>query len=105
MLCRWLASLPVQLYQLGHRIPALSAQIIASIQAAASRGHKEMLNSLQTNACMIYGTNSRYVIVHVSLMKYILNLIKQVMFSFYLSYQDYSDGCVKSQSFTHIYLS
>lgn len=69
VLCRWLASLPVQLYQLGHRNPALSGQIIASIQAAASRGHKEMLNSLQTNACMIYGMN-------MSLMTFVLPLIK-----------------------------
>ncbi|TWW79248.1 testis-expressed protein 10 homolog [Takifugu flavidus] len=54
VLCRWLASLPVQLSQLGHRNPALSAQIITSIQAAASRGHKDLLDSLQTNACTIY---------------------------------------------------
>lgn len=59
VLCRWLASLPVQLSQLGHRNPALSAQIITSIQAAASRGHKDLLNSLQMNACTIYGMNSR----------------------------------------------
>lgn len=64
MLCRWLASLPVQLSQLGHRNPALSAQIITSIQAAASRGHKDLLNSLQTCACTIYGMNSIYLIAH-----------------------------------------
>lgn len=61
VLCRWLASLPVQLSQLGHRNPALSAQIIASIQTAASRGHKDLLASLQTCACTIYGMNSGYL--------------------------------------------
>lgn len=64
VLCRWLASLPMQLSQLGHRNPALSAQIITSIQAAASRGHKDLLNSLQTCACTIYGMNSIYLIAH-----------------------------------------
>ncbi|TNN75669.1 Testis-expressed sequence 10 [Liparis tanakae] len=34
--------------------PTLSAQLIMSIQAAASRGHKELLNSLQTHACTLY---------------------------------------------------
>lgn len=65
MLCRWLASLPVQLSQLGHRNPALSAQIITSIQAAASRGHKDLLDSLQTNACTIYGMSNGYLIAHI----------------------------------------
>lgn len=55
MLSRWLASLPVQLSQLGHRNPTLSAQLILSIQAAASRGNKDMLNSLQTHASTLYG--------------------------------------------------
>ncbi|MEQ2188564.1 Testis-expressed sequence 10 protein, partial [Goodea atripinnis] len=54
VLCQWLASLPVQLSQLGHRNPALSAQLIVSIQAAASRGNKDLLNSLQTYACRLY---------------------------------------------------
>ncbi|XP_058503508.1 testis-expressed protein 10 homolog [Solea solea] len=54
VLCRWLASLPVQLSQLGHRNPTLSARLIVSIHAAASRGNKDMLNSLQTNACRLY---------------------------------------------------
>ncbi|KAK9513755.1 hypothetical protein VZT92_027264 [Zoarces viviparus] len=54
VLCRWLASLPVQLSQLGQRNPALSARLILSIQAAASRKHKDLLNSLQTRACMLY---------------------------------------------------
>lgn len=64
VLCRWLASLPVQLSQLGHRNPALSAQIITSIQAAASRGHKDLLNSLQACACTVYGMNSRHLVAH-----------------------------------------
>ncbi|XP_077577443.1 testis-expressed protein 10 homolog [Stigmatopora nigra] len=54
VLCRWLAYLPVQLSQLGHRNPALSALLIQSIQAAASRGHKELLSSLQAQACNLY---------------------------------------------------
>ncbi|XP_037310968.2 testis-expressed protein 10 homolog [Pungitius pungitius] len=54
VLCRWLASLPVQLSQLGQRNPALSARLILSIQAAASRKQKDLLNSLQTHACMLY---------------------------------------------------
>ncbi|KAG7242037.1 hypothetical protein INR49_024082 [Caranx melampygus] len=53
VLCRWLASLPVQLTQLGHRNPALSARLILAIQAAASRGNKDLLNSLQTQACRL----------------------------------------------------
>lgn len=58
VLCRWLASLPVQLSQLGYRNPALSARLIQSIQAAASRGNKDLLNSLQAQACKLYGTHS-----------------------------------------------
>ena len=58
VLCRWLASLPVQLSQLGHRNPTLSAQLIISIQAAASRGNKDLLNSLQTHACRLYGEHT-----------------------------------------------
>ncbi|XP_028282103.1 testis-expressed protein 10 homolog [Parambassis ranga] len=54
VLSRWLASLPVQLSQLGHRNPVLSAQLIFSIQAAASRGNKDLLNSLQTHANSLY---------------------------------------------------
>ncbi|CAL8256988.1 unnamed protein product [Boreogadus saida] len=54
VLGRWLAALPIQLCQLGHRNPALSARLILSIQAAASRGNKELLSSLQSNACKIY---------------------------------------------------
>ncbi len=55
----WLASLPVQLSQLGHRNPALSARLIQSIQAAASRGNKDLLNSLQTHACRLYGRHAQ----------------------------------------------
>ncbi|KAJ3597830.1 hypothetical protein NHX12_001347 [Muraenolepis orangiensis] len=54
VLGRWLAALPVQLCQLGHRNPALSARLILSIQAAASRGNKDLLSSLQSNACRLY---------------------------------------------------
>ena len=64
MLGRWLAALPVQLCQLGHRNPALSARLILSIQAAASRGNKELLSSLQSNACRIYG-NARLFKIHL----------------------------------------
>ncbi|XP_021164507.2 testis-expressed protein 10 homolog [Fundulus heteroclitus] len=63
VLCRWLASLPVQLSQLGHRNPALSAQLIVSIQAAASRGNKELLNSLQTYACRLYDPQDGVVVL------------------------------------------
>ncbi|KAG8010084.1 Testis-expressed protein 10-like protein [Nibea albiflora] len=62
VLCRWLASLPVQLSQLGHRNPALSARLILSIQAAASRGHKDLLNSLQTNACRLYAESQQRMV-------------------------------------------
>ncbi|KAM4581153.1 testis-expressed protein 10 homolog [Odontesthes bonariensis] len=54
VLYRWLASLPLQLAQLGHRNPTLSAQLITSIHAAASRGNKDLLNSLQTHASRLY---------------------------------------------------
>lgn len=63
MLCHWLASLPVQLSQLGHRNPILSAQLIQSIQAAASRGNKDMLNSLQTHACRLYDPQEGVVVL------------------------------------------
>lgn len=55
MLSRWLAALPLQLSQLGHRNPALSDRLLLSIQAAASRGNKALLNSLHTHACRLYG--------------------------------------------------
>ncbi|XP_071772908.1 testis-expressed protein 10 homolog [Centroberyx gerrardi] len=63
MLCRWLAALPVQLSQLGHRNPALSARLILSIQAAASRGNKDLLNSLQTHACRLYDPQEGVVVL------------------------------------------
>ncbi|XP_068998971.1 testis-expressed protein 10 homolog [Embiotoca jacksoni] len=63
VLCRWLASLPVQLSQLGHRNPALSAQLIVSIQAAASRGNKDLLSSLQTHACRLYDPQEGVVVL------------------------------------------
>lgn len=63
VLCRWLASLPVQLSQMGHRNPALSARLILSIQAAASRGHKDLLNSLQTQACRLYDPEEGVVVL------------------------------------------
>lgn len=58
VLCRWLAALPVQLMHLGHRNPALSARLILAIQAAASRGNKDLLYSLETEACSLYGMNT-----------------------------------------------
>ncbi|KAM7383521.1 hypothetical protein PAMP_003167 [Pampus punctatissimus] len=63
VLCRWLASLPVQLSQLGHRNPALSARLIQSIQAAASRGNKDLLSSLQTQACRLYDPQEGVVVL------------------------------------------
>ncbi|XP_076009834.1 testis-expressed protein 10 homolog [Genypterus blacodes] len=63
VLCQWLASLPVQLSQLGHRNPALSARLILSIQAAASRGNKDLLSSLQTHACKLYDPQEGVVVL------------------------------------------
>ncbi|XP_013860196.1 testis-expressed protein 10 homolog [Austrofundulus limnaeus] len=63
VLCRWLASLPLQLSQLGHRNPTLSAQLIVSIQAAASRGNKDLLNSLQTYGCRLYDPQEGVVVL------------------------------------------
>ncbi|XP_041844914.1 testis-expressed protein 10 homolog isoform X2 [Melanotaenia boesemani] len=63
VLCCWLASLPLQLSQLGHRNPTLSAQLITSIQAAASRGNKDLLNSLQTHACRLYDPQEGVVVL------------------------------------------
>ncbi|KAM3873626.1 testis-expressed protein 10 homolog [Diretmus argenteus] len=63
MLCRWLAALPVQLSQLGHRNPALSSRLILAIQAAASRGNKDLLNSLQTHACRLYDPQEGIVVL------------------------------------------
>nr|XP_015806104.2 testis-expressed protein 10 homolog [Nothobranchius furzeri] len=63
VLCRWLGSLPVQLSQLGHRNPTLSAQLIFSIQAAASRGNKDLLDSLLTHACRLYDPQEGAVVL------------------------------------------
>uniref|UniRef100_A0A8C9X0F1 Testis expressed 10 n=1 Tax=Sander lucioperca TaxID=283035 RepID=A0A8C9X0F1_SANLU len=63
VLCRWLASLPLQLSQLGHRNPALSEQLILSIQAAASRRHEDLLNSLHTHACRLYDPQEGVVVL------------------------------------------
>ncbi|CAG6015494.1 unnamed protein product [Menidia menidia] len=63
VLCRWLASLPVQLAQLGYRNPTLSSQLINSIHAAASRGNKDLLNSLQTHACRLYDPQDGVVVL------------------------------------------
>ncbi|XP_029360486.1 testis-expressed protein 10 homolog [Echeneis naucrates] len=63
VLCRWLASLPVQLSQLGHRNPFLSERLILSIQAAAARGNKDLLNSLQTQACRLYDPQEGVVVL------------------------------------------
>ncbi|XP_077383891.1 testis-expressed protein 10 homolog isoform X2 [Festucalex cinctus] len=63
VLSRWLAFLPVQLSQLGHRNPALSALLIQSIQAAASRGNKDLLSSLQTHACKLYDPQEGAVVL------------------------------------------
>ncbi|XP_029957967.1 testis-expressed protein 10 homolog [Salarias fasciatus] len=63
VLCRWLASLPVQLSQLGHRNPSLSAKLIISIQAAASRGNKDLLCSLQAHACKLYDPQEGVVVL------------------------------------------
>lgn len=63
VLCRWLAALPVQLSHLGHRNPALSARLLHSIQAAASRGHDDLLNSLQKHACELYDPQEGAVVL------------------------------------------
>nr|XP_061789913.1 testis-expressed protein 10 homolog [Nerophis lumbriciformis] len=63
VLCRWLAYLPVQLSQLGQRNPALSALLIQSIQAAASRGNKDLLSSLQVHACNLYDPQEGAVVL------------------------------------------
>lgn len=63
VLSRWLASLPVQLSQLGHRNPMLSVQLILSIQAAASRGNKDLISSLQTHACTLYDPQDGVVVL------------------------------------------
>ncbi|XP_028326605.1 testis-expressed protein 10 homolog [Gouania willdenowi] len=63
VLGRWLASLPLQLSQLGHRNPTLSALLIDSIQVAASRRNKDLLSSLQTHACSLYDPQEGVVVL------------------------------------------
>nr|XP_046159361.1 testis-expressed protein 10 homolog [Oncorhynchus gorbuscha]XP_046159362.1 testis-expressed protein 10 homolog [Oncorhynchus gorbuscha] len=63
VLSRWLAALPLQLSQLGHRNPALSDRLLLSIQAAASRGNKALLNSLHTHACRLYDPQEGSVVL------------------------------------------
>uniref|UniRef100_A0A803JRQ2 Testis-expressed 10 n=1 Tax=Xenopus tropicalis TaxID=8364 RepID=A0A803JRQ2_XENTR len=55
ILSRWISGLPQQLANLGSRSPQLSAIIIDTIYTAATRSHIELLQSLQTTACQIYG--------------------------------------------------
>ncbi|KAM6449316.1 testis-expressed protein 10 isoform 2-T4 [Liasis olivaceus] len=54
VLTRWLAGLPQQLVLLGLRNPELSQQLIGIIYSAASRANKEILQSLQAAAPLIY---------------------------------------------------
>uniref|UniRef100_A0A673LMM3 Testis-expressed sequence 10 protein homolog n=1 Tax=Sinocyclocheilus rhinocerous TaxID=307959 RepID=A0A673LMM3_9TELE len=63
ILARWLASLPVQLVQLCSRNPQLSAQLLETIHPAAARGNKDLLQSLQKNACSIYDPQEGSVVV------------------------------------------
>ncbi|XP_043116360.1 testis-expressed protein 10 homolog [Puntigrus tetrazona] len=63
ILARWLASLPVQLVQLGSRNPQLSAHLLEIIHPAAARGNKDLLQSLQKNACSIYDPQEGCVVV------------------------------------------
>lgn len=63
ILARWLASLPVQLVQLGSRNPQLSAQLLETVQPAAARGNKDLLQSLQKNACSLYDPQEGCVVV------------------------------------------
>ncbi|KAL1259559.1 hypothetical protein QQF64_010136 [Cirrhinus molitorella] len=63
ILACWLASLPVQLVQLGSRNPQLSAQLLETIHPAAARGNKDLLQSLQKNACSIYDPQEGCVVV------------------------------------------
>ncbi|XP_076869271.1 testis-expressed protein 10 homolog [Brachyhypopomus gauderio] len=63
MLARWLASVPVQLAQLGCRNPQLSAQLLQTMQSAAAWGNKDLLRSLQTHACSIYDPQEGCIVV------------------------------------------
>ncbi|KAI4881546.1 hypothetical protein NFI96_014884 [Prochilodus magdalenae] len=63
ILTRWLASLPVQLVQLGNRNPQLSGQLLQTVQSAAAWGNKDLLLSLQTHACSLYDPHEGCVVV------------------------------------------
>ncbi|XP_044514217.1 testis-expressed protein 10 [Gracilinanus agilis] len=63
VLSRWLASLPLQLAQLGCKNPELSTQLIDIIHAAAARSNKELLNSLQATASRIYDPQEGTVVL------------------------------------------
>ncbi|XP_051722105.1 testis-expressed protein 10 homolog [Ctenopharyngodon idella] len=63
ILACWLASLPVQLVLLGSRNPQLSAQLLETVQPAAARGNKDLLQSLQKNACSLYDPQEGCVVV------------------------------------------
>ncbi|KAL0985351.1 hypothetical protein UPYG_G00155820 [Umbra pygmaea] len=63
LLSRWLAALPLQLSQLGHRNPALSHRLLLAIQAAASRGNKDLLKSLHTHSCRLYDPQEGSVVL------------------------------------------
>nr|XP_055066110.1 testis-expressed protein 10 homolog [Misgurnus anguillicaudatus]XP_055066111.1 testis-expressed protein 10 homolog [Misgurnus anguillicaudatus] len=63
ILACWLASLPVQLVQLGSRNPQLSAHLLETVQSAAARGNKDLLNSLQKCACSLYDPHDGCVVV------------------------------------------
>ncbi|KAI7806554.1 testis-expressed protein 10 homolog isoform X2 [Triplophysa rosa] len=63
ILACWLASLPVQLVQLGSRNPQLSAHLLETVQSAAARGNKDLLNILQKRACSLYDPQDGCVVV------------------------------------------
>ncbi|XP_041104126.1 testis-expressed protein 10 homolog isoform X2 [Polyodon spathula] len=63
VLSRWLSGLPLQLAQLGGRNTQLSAQLIETIHAAASRSNRELLQSLQTQACRLYDPEDGSVVL------------------------------------------
>uniref|UniRef100_A0AAY5F3J3 Pre-rRNA-processing protein Ipi1 N-terminal domain-containing protein n=1 Tax=Electrophorus electricus TaxID=8005 RepID=A0AAY5F3J3_ELEEL len=63
MLARWLASVPVQLVQLGSRNPQLSAQLLQTVQSAAAWGNNDVLRNLQAHACNIYDPQEGCIVV------------------------------------------
>ncbi|KAK2815119.1 hypothetical protein Q7C36_023385 [Tachysurus vachellii] len=63
ILTRWLASLPLQLVQLGGRNPQLSAQILQTLQSAAAWGNKDLLHSLQTHAIGLFDPQEGSVVL------------------------------------------